>query len=97
MSWLKVMVETLVTMISSDFIEQKSILVKKSMEYTESRKREEFVEKLEKMCEDKGYKLIIMDDPRSICHEWSLEDDEDEKIHIVERKKKNGKIYSKRF
>lgn len=29
-------------------------------------------------------------------HEWSLEED-DGKIHIVERKKKNGKTYSRRF
>ena len=101
MSWLKVMAETLVTivtMISSDFIEQKSTLVKKSMEYIESRKREEFIEKLEKMCEDKGYKLIITNDPRSIRHEWLLEEEgEDGKTYIVERKKKNGKTYSKRF
>lgn len=29
-------------------------------------------------------------------HEWSLEED-GEKMHIVERKKKNGKSYSRRF
>ena len=30
------------------------------------------------------------------AHDWSLEED-GEKIHIVERKKKNGKTYSRRF
>ena len=31
------------------------------------------------------------------AHEWSLEEDENRKIHIVERKKKSGKTYSRRF
>ena len=30
------------------------------------------------------------------AHEWSLEEDENG-THIVERKKKNGKTYSRRF
>jgi hypothetical protein len=31
------------------------------------------------------------------AHEWSLEEDDGGKIHVVERKKKNGKTYSRRF
>ena len=31
------------------------------------------------------------------AHEWSLEEDDGGKIQIVERKKKNGKTYSRRF
>lgn len=30
-------------------------------------------------------------------HDWSLEEDDGGKVHIVERKKKNKKTYSRRF
>lgn len=31
------------------------------------------------------------------AHDWSLEEDGGRKVHIVERKKKNGKTYSRQF